>query len=316
LTGAAGFIGFHLAQALIERGFEVLAIDNLNDYYNPKLKHDRLAALGAISGFRFVQLDITNADQLVSVAQSFRPTVIVHLAAQAGVRYSLENPAAYVDSNVLGHLNMLELARRLEGLQQLVYASSSSVYGNRSQVPFVEADRCDDPASVYAATKKAGEVISQAYANLYGLSLTGLRFFTVYGPWGRPDMAYWLFTDAILRGKPITLFNNGDMRRDFTDVRDIVEGISRMVTAPPRKGHEVYNIGHSEPVTLRRFLTAIETALGKKAVVELAPMQPGDVGDTYADVTKLQRDYGYHPAISIEDGIERFVRWYREYQNL
>lgn len=316
LTGVAGFIGFHLARALLDSGAEILAFDTLNDYYDPQLKADRLAALGAPAALRFVPVDIVDAEALETATQGFRPDVIVHLAAQAGVRYSLINPGAYVDTNVRGHLNMLELARRSEGLRAFVYASSSSVYGDRSDTPFREDDRCDAPVSVYAATKRAGELLAESYARLYGLSLTGLRFFTVYGPWGRPDMAYWLFTDAILKGEPIRLFNNGQMRRDFTDIRDIVGGIVRVVENAAKPGHEIYNIGHSEPVTLRRFLAAIEQATDCRAKVELAPMQPGDVGDTFADVSKFARDFGYAPRISVEEGIGEFVHWFRAYKGV
>lgn len=315
LTGVAGFVGFHLARALLARGDEVLALDNVNDYYDPQLKIDRLAALGQPEGFRFKKIDIVDPDALNAAVGDFQPDVIIHLAAQAGVRYSLINPGAYADTNVRGHLNMLELARQMKRPPRVVYASSSSVYGNRTETPFREDDRTDSPVSVYAATKKSGEIIAQSYAHLYGLSIAGLRFFTVYGPWGRPDMAYWMFTDAILHNKPIQLFNNGVMRRDFTDIRDIVTGILR-IAGGDRPGHEIYNIGHAEPVTLMRFLTAIEAAVGKKAVVEMAPMQPGDVGDTYADVSKLVAHFDYHPAIAIEDGIKTFVDWYRGYKDL
>jgi UDP-glucuronate 4-epimerase len=315
LTGVAGFVGFHLARALLARGDDVLGLDSVNSYYDTQLKLDRLAALGQPQGFRFVKVDIVDPDALKAAVGDFEPDVIVHLAAQAGVRYSLINPGAYADSNVRGHLNMLELARQMTRVPRLVYASSSSVYGNRTQTPFREDDRTDSPVSVYAATKKSGEVIAQSYAHLYGMSLAGLRFFTVYGPWGRPDMAYWMFTDAILRDQPIQLFNNGVMRRDFTDIRDIVAGVLRVADGD-RPGHEIYNIGHSEPVTLIRFLAAIEGAIGKKAIVEMAPMQPGDVGDTYADVSKLVDHFGYHPAIAIEDGVKSFVDWYRGYKGL
>ncbi len=316
ITGVAGFIGFHLAQALLARGDEVLGVDSLNAYYDPRLKHDRLAALGDPKGFRFAKVDLAEADQIAEGTRGFQPDVIVHLAAQAGVRYSLENPVAYADANVRGHINVLEYARRLDGLAQVIYASSSSVYGERTDSPFRETDRCDKPASIYAATKRAGELISETYSSLYGLSQIGLRFFTVYGAWGRPDMAYWLFTEALLSGKPIRLFNEGRMRRDFTDVRDVVGGIARMVEASPDPGHGVYNIGHSEPVELRRFLAALESATGRKAITELAPMQPGDVGDTYADVSKLTARYGFKPSIGIEEGLAEFVRWYRAYRGV
>ena len=312
LTGVAGFVGFHVARALLARGDQVLGLDDLNSYYDKQLKLDRLTALGEPQEFQFAKVDIIDPDALKAAVGDFQPDVIIHLAAQAGVRYSLVNPGAYVDANVRGQLNLLELTRRMKRVPRLVYASSSSVYGNRTQTPFREDDRTDNPVSVYAATKKSAEVIAQTYAHLYGMSLAGLRFFTIYGPWGRPDMAYWLFTDAILRDKPIRLFNNGVMRRDFTDIRDILAGILSIADGE-RPGHEIYNIGHSEPVTLARFLAAIEVAVGRKAIVEMAPMQPGDVGDTYADVSKLADHFGYHPTIAIEDGIKTFVDWYRGY---
>ena len=316
LTGVAGFIGFHVARALLMRGDEVLGLDSLNDYYDPMLKHDRLAELGAPGNFRFAHVDLADDAALRRAVRGFAPDVIVHLAAQAGVRYSLIAPAAYADANVRGHINVLELAKDTPGLRHMIYASSSSVYGQRSDMPFRETDRCDAPASVYAASKRAGELMSEAYAGIYGLALTGLRFFTVYGPWGRPDMAYWSFTDAILRGETIKLFNNGRMRRDFTDVRDVVAGIVRIVDAAPARGNAIYNIGHSEPVELMRFLGALETATGRKARTELTPMQPGDVGDTFADVSKLERDYGVRPRIGIEEGAAEFVAWYRDYSGL
>jgi UDP-glucuronate 4-epimerase len=316
LTGTAGFIGFHLARALIARGDEVLGLDNLNSYYDPKLKHDRLAALGAARNFRFAKTDLVDYMALEMPVLGFAPEVIVHLAAQAGVRYSLIDPVAYADANVRGQVNMLELARSIPGLRQMVYASSSSVYGRRTEVPFRETDRCDHPASVYAATKRAGELLSDSYASLYGLSLTGLRFFTVYGPWGRPDMAYWSFTDAILKGEPIQVFNEGRMRRDFTDVRDVVAGLTRIIDAAPKPGHELYNIGHSEPVELSRFIAALESATGKSAIRKLMPMQPGDVCDTYADVSKLERDFGVKPQIAVEQGLAEFVAWFRTYKGL
>jgi len=314
LTGAAGFIGFHLAQVLLGRGDAVLGLDSLNDYYDPALKAGRLARLRENEVFEFSQIDLADADVLAAAADDWSPDIIVHLAAQAGVRYSIDNPVAYVESNIRGQLNMLEFARRT-GVRML-YASSSSVYGNRTDTPFRESDRCDHPVSVYAASKRSAELLSDVYANMYSLSLTGLRFFTVYGPWGRPDMAYWLFTDAILNGRPIRMFNNGEMRRDFTDVRDIVAGMLAMIDKPAPAGHHIYNIGHSEPVTLARFVAAIEAAVGKAAIREMAPMQPGDVGDTFADVSRLEADYGYRPSIAIEDGVKTFVDWYRQRSGL
>lgn len=314
LTGVAGFIGFHLGKALVAQGHDVLAIDSLNDYYNPQLKLDRLEALGEHPNLAFRKVDIADADALAEAVGDFKPDSIVHLAAQAGVRYSLINPAAYADANVRGQINMLELARRTEGLQHFIYASSSSVYGDRGDGPFREKDRCDSPVSVYAATKKAGELISQSYAHLYGLSLTGLRFFTVYGTWGRPDMAYWIFTEAIEKGDPVRLFNKGEMRRDFTHVDDVVAAICKMLESPAKPGQEIYNIGHSHPVYLKDFLAVLENAIGKKANVELLPMQPGDVGDTFADSSKLAADFGYQPKINIEDGLVDFVKWWRDYK--
>lgn len=310
LTGSAGFIGFHLARALLERGGEVLGLDSLNDYYDPALKADRLAILQQHPGFTFRRTDIADTAALGMATDGFVADAVVHLAAQAGVRYSIDNPMAYVEANIRGQLNMLEYSRRT-GVRML-YASSSSVYGNRTDVPFRETDRCDHPVSVYAASKRSAELLSDVYANMYGLSLTGLRFFTVYGPWGRPDMAYWLFTDAILNGRPIRMFNKGEMRRDFTDVRDIVAGMLAMIDRAAPAGHQIYNIGHSEPVTLARFVAAIEAATGREAVREMAPMQPGDVGDTFADVSRLEADYGYRPAVAIEDGVKTFVDWYRQ----
>jgi UDP-glucuronate 4-epimerase len=315
LTGVAGFIGFHAARALLARGDSVLGLDNLNAYYDPALKQDRLAEISLPNAFRFVRVDIADRDALAGAVGGFEPDVILHLAAQAGVRHSLENPAAYADSNLVGHLNILELART-HPAARVIYASSSSVYGDRQDAPFRETDRCDSPASLYAATKRSGELMAECYSRLFGLSLTGLRFFTVYGPWGRPDMAYWMFTDAILRGEAIPLFNNGDMRRDFTDVRDVVEALLRIVDAPSRTGHELYNIGHAQPLSLRAFVGAIEAAVGRSARMDLAPMQPGDVHETFADVSKLERDFGFTPRIDVAEGIAEFVAWYRRYRGL
>ncbi len=315
LTGVAGFIGFHLGKALVAQGHEVLAIDSLNDYYNPQLKLDRLAALGEHKNLTFRKVDIADMDALTEAVGDFDPEAIVHLAAQAGVRYSLINPQAYADANVRGQINMLELARRCSNLGHFIYASSSSVYGDRKDGPFRETDRCDAPVSIYAATKKSGELISESYARLYGLNVSGLRFFTVYGAWGRPDMAYWIFANAIENDETVRLFNRGEMRRDFTHVSDVVEGISRMLASPVRKGHEVYNIGCSNPVQLRDFLSVLENTIGKKAQTELLPMQPGDVGDTYADPTKFVETFGYSPSKPIEEGLPEFVSWWRDYPN-
>ncbi len=313
LTGVAGFIGFHLGKALISQGHDVLAIDSLNDYYRPQLKLDRLSELGTPANLTFRQVDISDADALAAAVGDFQPDSIIHLAAQAGVRYSLINPAAYADANVRGQINLLELARKYEGLGRFIYASSSSVYGDRGDGPFREDDRCDEPVSVYAATKRAGELISQSYSHLYGMNLTGLRFFTVYGSWGRPDMAYWIFSEAIESGKPVRLFNQGEMRRDFTHVDDVVTAILKVLDAPEKPGHEIYNVGHAEPVYLKEFLRVLEEALGKKAEVELLPMQLGDVGDTFADTTKFANAFGFKPGIGIETGLAEFVAWWRGY---
>jgi UDP-glucuronate 4-epimerase len=313
ITGAAGFIGFHLVRHLAAHGHQVLGVDNLNAYYDPSLKRERLDLLAGLKGqFRFVQTDIADETALGEAVSGFTPDVIVHLAAQAGVRFSIEKPLSYVDSNVRGQVNMLELARRTADLRLFIYASSSSVYGDRAETPFRESDRCDHPASVYAATKRAAELVTDAYGSLYELPAVGLRFFTVYGTYGRPDMAYWMFTDAILNDRPIRLFNQGDMRRDFTHVGDVVEGVRRIVEGAPGAGHRIYNIGCSKPVRLGDFVSAIEAAAGRSAIVEAVEMQPGDVHDTYADVTRLMEDYGYRPATTIEEGMAEFVSWFRQ----
>jgi UDP-glucuronate 4-epimerase len=315
-TGAAGFIGFHACQALLAQGETVIGIDSLNDYYDPELKLARKALLEAQDGFRFVQLDLYDHEAVIELIKSERPTRILHLAAQAGVRYSLENPFAYARSNLNGHLAILEGARALGGhLKHLVYASSSSVYGERAQVPFREDDVACTPASLYAATKRSDELMSAAYCDLYGIAATGLRFFTVYGPWGRPDMAYWLFSDAMLSGRPIKVFNDGLMERDFTYIDDIVDPLLRVLGDAPTEGrHEVYNIGGSSPVKLMDMIAALESAIGCTAEKIMMPMQPGDVTRTYADVSKLKRDYGYDPKVRIEDGLQRFAEWFLEWR--
>lgn len=319
VTGAAGFIGHHVAAALLARGERVVGIDNLNDYYEVSLKEARLARLQAHPGFAFERLDIADRD---AVARLFsgNPDIdrIVHLAAQAGVRYSLVNPYTYLRSNIDGHVVLLEAARRLPVLRHFVYASSSSVYGSNRDMPFSVADRCDSPVSLYGATKKAMEVISESYTALYGMPLTGLRFFTVYGPWGRPDMAYYSFTRKIVAGEPIPVFNHGDMRRDFTFIDDIVEGVLSCLERPPGgdgdgKRHRLYNLGNHRPERLLDFIGALETALGRRAVLELLPMQPGDVRETFADIDTSRRDLGFSPRIGIAKGIPRFVDWYRQY---
>jgi len=328
VTGAAGFIGYHTCERLLARGDEVVGLDNVNDYYDPALKRARLARLDGKSGYAFVQLDIADRERMAALFAAQRFQRVVHLAAQAGVRYSITNPHAYVDANLVGFVNILEGCRH-NGVEHLTYASSSSVYGLNATMPFSIHDIVDHPVSLYAATKKANELMAHVYSHLYRLPTTGLRFFTVYGPWGRPDMALFLFTKAILAGEPIQLFNHGKMRRDFTYIDDIVEGVVRVadrVAAPdpawdpakPDTGsssapYRVYNIGNNNPVELTRFVGAIESALGTKAVVEHLPMQPGDVPATAANVDDLKRDVGFSPSTRIEDGVARFVRWYRDF---
>ncbi len=328
VTGAAGFIGYHVARRLLERGEVVLGLDNLNAYYDVRLKEARLAQLTPFERFRFVKMDLADRAAMASLFASQPILRVVHLAAQAGVRYSLTNPQAYIDSNIVGFLNLLEGCRH-KGVQHLVFASSSSVYGGNTRMPFSVHDNVDHPVSLYAASKKANELMAHAYAHLYGLPCTGLRFFTVYGPWGRPDMALFLFTKAILEGKPIEVFNFGKMRRDFTYIDDIVEGVIRVLDKPaesnpdwsgerPDSGtssapYRLYNIGNHQPVELLRFIEVLEEALGKKAEKNFLPLQPGDVPATYADVDDLVRDVGFKLATPIETGIRRFVEWYRQY---
>ena len=323
VTGAAGFIGHALTRALMQRGEHVVGIDNLNPYYDPALKHARLADLGTISAGRldFLELDFADHAALEAAIAPYKLTTIVHLGAQAGVRYSIDNPRAYVQSNLVGHLNLLELARHRD-VRQFVYASSSSVYGNSDIVPFSVDQRVDHPISLYAATKKADELMSETYAHLYRLPMTGLRFFTVYGPWGRPDMALWKFTSAILQGKPIDVYNHGDMRRDFTYINDIIAGVLAVIDHPPADDgavkpggsvspHRLYNIGNNQPEPLGRMIDVIEAACGRQAIRNLLPMQPGDVYQTYADISAIAADLGYAPSTGIDIGIPRFVDWYR-----
>jgi UDP-glucuronate 4-epimerase len=325
VTGSAGFIGFHLVQKLLERGDEIVGIDNLNDYYDPQLKHDRLEILNAHPNskkYSFIKLDLADRAGIEQLFKDHQFDIVVNLGAQAGVRYSIENPHAYVDSNLVGFVNVLEGCRHSQ-VKHLVYASSSSVYGMNRKQPFSTEDRVDYPISLYAATKKSNELMAHTYSHLYNIPTTGLRFFTVYGPMGRPDMAYFSFTKKILNGETIDVFNNGEMQRDFTYIDDIVEGITRVMDKIPEsqssditnaKAHyKIYNIGNNQPVTLRRFITAIETACGKKAKENLLPMQAGDVPITYADVDELIADTGFKPATSIEDGIGKFVEWYKGY---
>lgn len=328
LTGAAGFIGMHVALRLLERGDEVVGLDNLNDYYDVRLKEARLARLTPAAGFRFVKMAVEDRDGLAKLFEAERFDRVVHLAAQAGVRYSLQNPNAYIDANIVGFMNVLEGCRH-SAVKHLVYASSSSVYGGNTKMPFSEADSVDHPVSLYAATKKANELMAHTYSHLYDLPTTGLRFFTVYGPWGRPDMALFLFTKAMIEGRPIDVFNHGDMQRDFTYIDDIVEGVIRTldrVAEPdaafdgdhPHPGHSkapfrVFNIGNQGPVPLMDFIRAIEKALGITAQKNLLPMQPGDVPATYADVSELTAWTGFSPRTAIDDGVARFVAWYRDY---
>ena len=328
VTGAAGFIGSALSARLLARGDQVLGFDNLNDYYDPTLKQARLARLSPQPGFSFVKASLEDRAALESAFSEFKPQRVVNLAAQAGVRYSLENPHAYIDSNIVGFTNILEACRH-GGVEHLVYASSSSVYGANRKLPFSVQDPVDHPVSLYAATKKANELMAHTYSHLFALPTTGLRFFTVYGPWGRPDMALFLFTRKILAGEPIEVFNHGKHTRDFTYVDDIVEGVMRTLdrvaqpdpafdpvhpaTATSSAPYRVYNIGNHQPVELSRYIEVIEDCLGRKAEKILLPLQPGDVPDTCADVEELARDTGYAPATSVEQGVARFVDWYRDY---
>jgi UDP-glucuronate 4-epimerase len=322
LTGAAGFIGFHVAAALCSRGEAVIGIDNVNDYYDVSLKEARLAQLAGKPGFSFERADIADRTAIAAFCER-HPEIdrIVHLAAQAGVRYSLVNPFAYTASNITGQVVMLEAARRLPKLGHMVYASSSSVYGGNTKVPFAVTDPVERPVSLYAATKRAGELIAYNYSHLYRLPLTGLRFFTVYGPWGRPDMSAYLFTKAILAGEPIPVFNNGDMRRDFTYVDDIVAGVVSALDRPPaaegtEPPHRLYNLGNHRSEPLMRFIEVIERACGRQATIDFKPMQPGDVQATYADIEASRRDLDFEPRTSIDEGVPRFVSWFRGYHGI
>ena len=326
VTGAAGFIGMHVSQLLLGRGDTVVGLDNLNDYYDPRLKHARLARLTGLDGFSFVRMDVADRDGMATLFADGRFDRVVHLAAQAGVRYSLTNPQAYIESNVAGFTNVLEGCRHA-GVEHLVYASSSSVYGGNTHMPFSEHDSVDHPVSLYAATKKANELMAHTYSHLFGLPTTGLRFFTVYGPWGRPDMALFLFTKAILEGRPIDVFNHGRMVRDFTYVDDIAEGVVRTLDRvaerdaafdpsrpdPARSAapYRLFNIGNHEPVELMTFIEAIEQALGQTAVKNFMPLQDGDVPATFADVSELAAWTGFQPAMPVQEGVRRFIDWYR-----
>jgi UDP-glucuronate 4-epimerase len=319
VTGAAGFIGFHVSQALLARGEIVVAIDNLNDYYDVALKRARLAQLEGRPGFAFARADIADRAAMSAIVER-HPEIdrVVHLAAQAGVRYSLQNPYAYVEANVMGQVVMLEATRRLAGLRAFVYASSSSVYGGNSKQPSSVEDRVDTPVSLYAATKRADELITHAYCHLYGIPATGLRFFTVYGPWGRPDMAAYLFADAIVQGKKIRVFNHGRMARDFTYIDDIVSGVLAALDRPPAPGvtGRIYNLGNHRPEQLLDFIAVLEAALGRTAEKELLPMEPGDVATSFADIEASRRDLGYEPKIPIAVGLPRFVAWYKAYHGI
>lgn len=320
VTGAAGFIGFHLCKSLLEKGVEVVGFDNINDYYDVNLKHSRIEILAPYERFSFVRGDIADKSAVDKLFCENKFDVVVNLAAQAGVRYSIDNPQAYIESNVIGFFNILEACRN-NPVEHLLYASSSSVYGNQKKTPFSTDDDVSKPISLYAATKKSNELMAYTYSHLYSIPSTGLRFFTVYGPYGRPDMAYFGFTQKILNGEKIKIFNNGDMYRDFTYIDDIVKGIENMISNPPEADENgdratVYNIGNNSPEKLMYFIETLENALGKKAEKEFLPMQPGDVYQTYADVTPLIENFGFKPSTSIEEGLGKFVDWYKEYYNI
>ena len=320
VTGAAGFIGYHVSEALLARGESVIGVDNLNPYYDTRLKESRLAQLKALAGFTFHRLDISERGALARACAGTPPRRVVHLAAQAGVRHSLENPFAYVQSNLFGHVEVLEFCRGVSNFQHLVYASSSSIYGGNKKLPFSIADRVDEPISLYAATKKADELMSHCYAHLFAIPSTGLRFFTVYGPWGRPDMAAYLFTDSIVRGEPVRVFNRGDMKRDFTYIDDIVQGVLAALDSPPSAKtsapHKIYNLGNNRSEPLLRFIAVIEEATGKKADIVLEKMQPGDVKETFVDIAETERDLGFRPTTPIDEGVPRFVEWFRAYHKV
>lgn len=314
VTGAAGFIGYHVSEALLARGVAVTGIDNLNDYYDVRLKEARLARLAEKASFRFLKLDFSDREAMLALGnEDF--SHVVHLGAQPGVRYSLINPYAYIAANVMGHVVVLELARKLKHLKNVVYASSSSVYGGNTKLPFAVGDAVETPQSLYAATKRSDELISHTYAHLYGIPQVGLRFFTVYGPWGRPDMAPILFTRAMLAGEPIRVFNNGEMWRDFTYVDDIVAGVLAAMDAPPKETppHKVYNLGNNKSEKLTDFIAALERSLNIKAEMTFEPMQPGDVVSTYADIEETKRVLGFSPTTPISIGVPKFVQWYREF---
>lgn len=317
VTGAAGFIGSYLSKALLEKGATVIGIDNINDYYSVKLKEDRLKSIEVYDKFSFIKCDISDKEALMGIFEKYHPQYVINLAAQAGVRYSIENPDAYINSNIIGFFNILEACRHFP-VEHLVYASSSSVYGGNKKVPFSTEDKVDHPVSLYAATKKSNELMAHSYSKLYGIKSTGLRFFTVYGPMGRPDMAADLFANAIMKGEPIKVFNHGDMKRDFTYIDDIITGVMNVIPNPPLPNedgvhYKVYNIGNNHTETLLDYISTLEKALGKEAKKEYLPMQAGDVPITYADVTDLYNDFGYKPNTSIETGLKRFADWFVGY---
>ena len=317
ITGGAGFIGFHLSKRLLEKGARVIGFDNLNDYYEVSLKEDRLAILEQFDNYRFIKGDLADSAAVINIFQEYQPQIVVNLGAQAGVRYSIDNPESYMQSNMMGFFHILQACRYFP-VEHLVYASSSSVYGGNDKVPFSTEDKVDEPVSLYAATKKSNELMAHAYSKLYQIPVTGLRFFTVYGPFGRPDMAYYKFTKKIMAGEPIQIYNNGDMYRDFTYIDDIIKGVENILCNPPAvnsKGarYKIYNIGNNKPEKLMDFIESLEKCLGRTAVKEYLPMQPGDVYQTYADVSDLMRDYDFKPDTSIEEGLGKFVEWYRQY---
>lgn len=317
VTGAAGFIGFFLSKALLDKGEQVIGLDNLNDYYEVSLKESRLAVLKKYENFQFYRADLADKEAVFAIFKQHLPAVVVNLAAQAGVRYSIENPDAYISSNIEGFFHILEACRHYP-VEHLVFASSSSVYGGNKKVPFSTEDQVDKPVSLYAATKKSNELMAYAYSKLYGIPLTGLRFFTVYGPMGRPDMAYFKFAKKIMAGEPIQIYNYGDMRRDFTYIDDIVAGIEKILCHPPGKdengaAYKIYNIGNNKPEKLMDYISVLERCLGKEAKKEFLPMQPGDVYETYADVTDLMRDFDFKPSTTIEEGLSRFAEWFLDY---
>lgn len=317
VTGAAGFIGFHLSKRLLEDGYRIIGFDNINDYYDVNLKYARLEILKPYENFTFIKGDLADANAVNNLFEEYSPAIVVNLAAQAGVRYSIDNPKVYIESNIIGFFNILEACRHYP-VEHLVYASSSSVYGNQEKVPFSTTDDVSKPISLYAATKKSNELMAYTYSHLYGIPSTGLRFFTVYGPYGRPDMAYFKFTKKIMAGEPIQIFNNGDMYRDFTYVDDIVQGIVNLLECSPKADesgdrHKVYNIGNNSPEMLMYFIEVLEKSIGHVAVKEFLPMQAGDVYQTYADVDDLMKDFGFKPKTSIEEGLKKFAEWYKEY---